>query len=95
MEALMIVDTMTIDRLFNTMGKRIHILRKDRGMSQTEMAERMGEYSQRIEPSYLSQIERGDKVPSLAVFEAIVIVLEASADYLLLLTDEPDLPVAA
>ena len=91
MESLIIVD-MAIDSFFDTMGKRIRILRDDRKMNQTEMANRMGRYGQKIDPSYLSQIERGDKAPSLSVFKAIVQVLESTADYLLLLTDDPDVP---
>lgn len=37
MESLIIVD-MAIDSFFDTMGKRIRILRDDRKMNQTEMA---------------------------------------------------------
>lgn len=91
MESLIIMD-MAVDSFFDTMGKRIRILRDDRKMNQTEMANRMGEFGQRVDPSYLSQIERDDKAPSLPVFKAIVQVLESTADYLLLLTDEPDAP---
>jgi len=91
MESLIIID-MAVDNFFDTMGKRIRILRDDRKMNQTEMANRMGQFGQKVDPSYLSQIERGDKAPSLSVFKAIVQVLESTADYLLLLTDDPDTP---
>lgn len=93
MESLIIVD-MAIDSFFDTMGKRVRILRDDRKMNQTEMANRMGQFGQKVDPSYLSQIERGDKMPSLPVFKAIVQVLESTADYLLLLTDDPEVPEA-
>ena len=58
MESLIIID-MAVDNFFDTMGKRIRILRDDRKMNQTEMANRMGQFGQKVDPSYLSQIERG------------------------------------
>lgn len=63
MESLIIID-MAVDNFFDTMGKRIRILRDDRKMNQTEMANRMGQFGQKVDPSYLSQIERGDKAPT-------------------------------
>ena len=56
MESLIIID-MAVDNFFDTMGKRIRILRDDRKMNQTEMANRMGQFGQKVDPSYLSHIE--------------------------------------
>ena len=44
-------------------GRRIKYLRKSKGMSQEELAEKMG-----INPKYLSSIERGKENPTLDTF---------------------------
>lgn len=93
MEAL-ILDGMTSAAFFDTMGKRIRILRDDRQLSQTDMAVLMGAYGAAVNPSYLSQIEADAKLPRLPVLRAIARVLETTTDYLLLLSDDP-LPLVA
>ena len=61
-----------------TLGKRIRESRIQRGYTQKELADRAD-----IGTVYLSEIERGVKMPSLDTFIKIVEALEISADYVL------------
>lgn len=60
------------------LGKQIHLVRKDRGLT----AERLSELCS-INSTYLRQIEGGAKTPSLPVFIDICNALKISPDYLL------------
>lgn len=60
------------------LGKRINMVRKDRGFT----ADRLSELCN-INATYLRQIEGGTKVPSLPVFINICNALKISPDYLL------------
>jgi len=51
-----------MDELFTTIGSRIRTAREGLGLSQEKLAERAG-----VNTSYLSQIERGRKAPSIEV----------------------------
>lgn len=81
------IDTImaTTTDFFNTTGKRIGIMRKQRGLSQTELADNL-----QVARSYISQMESDRREPSLKVFAGLVEQLQTSADYLLLLSDDPD-----
>ena len=61
-----------------TTGDRIKETRKMRGLTQEQLAEKVD-----ITLEYISQIERGLKVPSMQVFVGLVDALDVSADYLL------------
>lgn len=61
-----------------TLGDRIKEVRKQQGFTQEQLAEQVD-----ITLEYISQIERGLKVPSLQVFIKLVEALDVSADYLL------------
>ena len=61
-----------------TMGDRIKEIRKKRGLTQEQLAEKLD-----ISVEYVSQIERGLKMPSMQMFIKLVEVLNVSADYLL------------
>ena len=61
-----------------TMGDRIKEIRKKQGLTQDQLAEKVD-----ITLEYISQIERGLKMPSMQVFIKLVDALNASADYLL------------
>ena len=61
-----------------TMGDRVQDTRKNRGLTQEQLAEKID-----ITVEYMSQIERGLKTPSMQVFIKLVEVLDVSADYLL------------
>ena len=60
------------------MGKRIRGERLKKGYTQQEVAEKA-----EICVMYLSEIERGIKMPSLNSFVQIIQALEVSADYIL------------
>lgn len=60
------------------MGDRIKETRKNRGLTQENLAEQLD-----VSVEYVSQIERGIKMPSMQIFVKLVEVLDVSADYLL------------
>ena len=59
-------------------GRTLSRLRKDKGLSQEELAFRAD-----LHRTYISQLERGLKSPSLATIEAIAKVLELRASELI------------
>lgn len=61
-----------------TMGRKINLSRKDRGLSSEKLAELCN-----INATYLRQIESGAKTPSLPVFVSICRELKVSPSYLL------------
>ncbi len=60
------------------MGDRIKEVRKRLNLTQEQLAEKLD-----ITVTYISEIERSLKMPSLQVFIKLVEVLDVSADYLL------------
>ena len=60
------------------MGERIGILRQEKGMTQSVLAEKMG-----ITPQAISKWERGLPFPDLSRLEELAKMLEVSVDYLL------------
>ena len=62
----------------NTIGKKLREARLEKGYTQQALVERAG-----IGSMYLSEIERGLKMPSLSSFVRIIEALEVSADYVL------------
>ena len=60
------------------LGRRINIVRKDRGFTADKLSELCN-----INATYLRQIEGGTKVPSLPVFINICNTLKISPNYLL------------
>lgn len=61
-----------------TIGAMVREARTAKGLTQEELAEKV-----EIGVTYLSDIERGKKYPSLSLFVKLTEVLEVSADYLL------------
>ncbi len=61
-----------------TMGDRIKEARKMQKLTQEQLAERLD-----ISVEFVSQIERGMKLPSMHVFIKLIEALNVSADYLL------------
>ena len=60
------------------LGMRIREARKQKGFTQGKLAELIG-----VTDVYISEIERGNKMPSIPLFICIVEALDISADYLL------------
>ena len=63
----------------NKIGKRIQESRVRRNMTQEELAEKIGTVA-----SYISNIERSDRYPSLSFLRKLVKELDVSYDYILI-----------
>ena len=63
--------------VFAQLGKRIVYLRKQKGLSQEDLALEAG-----INKNYLSDLERGRRNPSLLIIEKIAIALEIDLETL-------------
>lgn len=63
----------------NNVGERILEVRNRRNLTQEELAEKVGSVA-----SYISNIERKNKCPSLPLLRKIVKELDTSFDYLLM-----------
>lgn len=63
----------------NNIGKRILETRNKKNLTQEELAEKVGTV-----PSYISNIERKNKCPSLSLLRKMVKELDTSYDYLLM-----------
>ncbi len=62
----------------HTMGTRIREARKRLHLTQDNLAEKLD-----VSLTYISEIERGLKMPSMQLFIKLVEILDVSADYLL------------
>ena len=63
---------------YSSLGKRINMVRKDRGFTSERISELCG-----VNANYFRQIESGSKAPSLSLLINICNVLKVSPDYLL------------
>ncbi len=61
-----------------TMGDRIKKIRKEHHLTQEQLAENV-----EVSVEYISEIERGLKIPSMQLFIKLIEILDVSADYLL------------
>lgn len=72
-----------------TFGKRLRVLRIDRDLSQGNLRDHMEKrHNVAIGETYISELERTAKMPSLEVAAAMARVLDVSIDYLALLIDD-------
>lgn len=60
-------------------GKRIQNLRKERNLTQQELAEELG-----ISPNMVAKVESGLRIPSIDMFVVMAEYFEISLDYLVL-----------
>lgn len=72
----------------DTFGKRLRLLRQDRGLSQIDLRDALKKYDVDIGETYISELERTDKTPTLAVAAGMAQVLGVSLDYFGLLVDD-------
>lgn len=63
---------------YKTIGGKIRVMRKERKMTQEELAESVG-----VGITHISHIETGNSIPSLQVLVGIINTLGCSADELL------------
>lgn len=80
---------MGTSELLDTLGKRVRVMRERQHYSQVELAEILTRMGIATSNSNLSKIEAGRGVPSLELLRALAEVLQTSADFLLLLSDNP------
>lgn len=73
--------------LLNTTGKRVERLRKDRGWRQADLAE-----AAKVRQNYISAIEKDTAAPSAEIMGAIAKALGTTLDFLMMLTNNPELP---
>ena len=78
-------------QFLDTVGKRIRILRQDLGFKQAGLVNELEKQGIDVGRSYISELERTDKVPSGTVLAGLAKVLGTTTDYLLMLTDDPGL----
>lgn len=71
----------------NPIGQRIRTAREDYGMSQAELARRVG-----VKPQTMNAIELGRQDPKASLVRDIARVLRVRGEYLLGLTDDKDIP---
>lgn len=60
-----------LDDITKIVGDRIRIIRKERGLSQEQLANKAD-----IEPSHLGRLERGERNPSLVSLQKVINALE-------------------
>lgn len=89
MQLLKRINAVDMQRFFGTLGKRVRILREDRGMDQKQLARAVKQQGVKMENPQVSKIESGTSKPTVDGLRALAVALECSADYLLLLTDDP------
>jgi len=80
---------------FNTLGKRVRILRNAKGWNQAKLVEELDKVGAQIGRTYISKLETSNVIPSGEVVKALADVLGTTADFLLLRIDdeEPFKPV--
>lgn len=72
-----------------TFGKRLRVSRIDKELSQIQLRDKMEKLHEvSIGETYISELERTDRMPSLEVAAAMARVLDVSLDYLGLLIDD-------
>lgn len=76
-------------KILNSVGKRIGVLRKEKGLNQLQLVERLNKRGVSVARSSMSEIENDVTNPSLALLGEIVKELGTTSDYLLLLSDDP------
>lgn len=85
--------------ILKTMGKRVRVLREEKGLNQIELAAEVRRRGVECSNSMISSVETGRANPSLEVFVAIADVLDVTLDYLATRTERiespnaPDVPV--
>jgi transcriptional regulator with XRE-family HTH domain len=79
----------------DTFGARLRQLREDADFTQDQLIDRLAAVGVRIGRSYISELERTDKLPNGEVIIGLARALRCSADYLLGLSDVAELPTDA
>lgn len=62
------------------MQLKLHQLREEKGLSQIELAKRSG-----VSQPFISQIEKGERVPSVFIAKKIAVALDKTVDEMILM----------
>lgn len=73
------------------MGERIRALREQRGWTQTELGQRVGEtgHTRPVGQGHIANLEKGGASPSVELLAGLATALGTTADYLLGLAENP------
>jgi transcriptional regulator with XRE-family HTH domain len=82
------------NKYLDTFGKRVRILRQERGWRQQDLVDALQDVGAAIGRTYVSEWERTEKTPTGDIVAALARVLDTTTDYLLLLTDDAERPGA-
>lgn len=72
--------------VFRLLGWRVRLLRKAVGLTQEELAYRVGE----VDQAYISELEHGKGNPTLQIIDAVAQALQTSVASLFDTSDVPD-----
>jgi transcriptional regulator with XRE-family HTH domain len=78
--------------LLDTFGKRMALLRRDKNLTQTELAALVTAHGTSLKQAYVSHLERTDAYPVADLAANVARALGTTTDFLLLLTDDPMRP---
>jgi transcriptional regulator with XRE-family HTH domain len=70
--------SLSTDEIFKDIGKKIRQIRQKQNLTQEELGEKAN-----LHYSYIGQMERGDKIPSLKTLNKIAKALNVGLDYIL------------
>lgn len=76
-----------MERLFNTTGKRLRILRDDLGLNQSDVADELNRRGISVRQASISKYEKDEQRPSLETVVVLAEILGTTTDYLLMATD--------
>jgi transcriptional regulator with XRE-family HTH domain len=76
--------------ILDTTGKRIRLLRQDRYLKQASVVRDLSKMGVEVSQTYISKLENNDVTPNGRIIAGLAKILGTTADYLLLLTDDPD-----
>jgi len=82
-----------MQHMLDTTGKRVRVLRQDLDLKQKDLWDRMRLYGVHVGETYISKLERSNGIPSGDIIAALAQSLGTTADYLLLISDDPQPPI--
>jgi transcriptional regulator with XRE-family HTH domain len=74
---MVVIEVKDVSKIAKKVGERIRLLRQQRGISQEQLAFKAG-----ITPSYLGQIERGEKSPTIDSLDKVATALNVTLEEL-------------
>lgn len=72
---MVFIEVKTVSKIAQLVGERIRFFRKGYGLSQEQLAFKAG-----LNPSYMGQVERGEKSPTIDSLEKIATALDVTLE---------------